>query len=48
MHAVLWSTREDDGSWNDRIFPRSSAYSTAMSVLAILAPEEPAFPRWEG
>ena len=39
MHEVLWRTRESDGSWNDRIFPRSSGYSTAMSVLALVAPD---------
>lgn len=31
------ATREGDGSWNDRVFPRSSAYGTAMAVLALLA-----------
>ena len=46
MQAVLWDTREDGGQWNDRIFPRSSAYSTAMCLLALLAPEGPSFPRW--
>jgi hypothetical protein len=34
---VLWRTREADGSWNDRIFPRSSSYGTAMALLALVA-----------
>lgn len=38
MHETLWRTREQDGGWNDRIFPRSKSYSTAMAMLALLAP----------
>ena len=45
LHAVLWRTREADGSWNDRVFPRSTSYSTAMVVLALRAPHL-RFPRW--
>lgn len=38
--ALLWRTRnEADGTWNDRVFTRSANYGTAMSVLAILAPQ---------
>ncbi len=38
--GLLWLTRNAaDGTWNDRVFPRSASYGTAMSVLAILAPE---------
>lgn len=33
----LWRTREGDGIWNDRIFPRSASYGTAMAVLALAA-----------
>ena len=31
-------TREENGGWNDRIFPRSEGYGTAMVVLALMAP----------
>ncbi len=34
--SVLLKSRDADGSWNDRVFARSAAYSTAMSVLALL------------
>lgn len=38
--GLLWRTyNADDGTWNDRVFPRSASYGTAMSVLAILAPD---------
>ena len=49
LRALLWRTREEDGSWNDRVFPRSASYSTAMAVLAIRAPtlQLPAWPTKE-
>lgn len=34
--AVLMRTRDADDTWNDRIFDRSKAYGTAMSVLALI------------
>ncbi len=38
--GLLWRTRDaESGTWNDRVFPRSAGYGTAMSVLAILAPQ---------
>ncbi|MGK0482970.1 MAG: hypothetical protein ACJAQ3_002952 [Planctomycetota bacterium] len=47
LAGLLWKTREEDGTWNDRIFPRTSSYSTAMSILALRAPELEAIPVWE-
>ena len=38
MAEHLWRTREENGGWNDRIFPRSEGYGTAMVVLALMAP----------
>lgn len=35
VNALLFSVREDDGSWNDRVFDRSAAYGTAMAMMAI-------------
>lgn len=34
-------TRDADGTWNDRIFPRSRNYGTAMIVLTLLADKTP-------
>ncbi|MEM8710321.1 MAG: prenyltransferase/squalene oxidase repeat-containing protein [Planctomycetota bacterium] len=45
--ALLWSTLEEDGTWNDRIFPRTASYSTAMSMLALRAPKRGPVPGWE-
>ncbi|QDU65755.1 prenyltransferase/squalene oxidase repeat-containing protein [Engelhardtia mirabilis] len=46
LRDKLASTRDANGTWNDRIFPRSASYSTAMAVLALLAPDLPATPDW--
>lgn len=35
FEAVLMRTRDPDNTWNDRVFDRSKAYGTAMSVLAL-------------
>ncbi len=46
MQHTLWKTREEDGGWNDRIFPRSKSYSTAMALLALMAPRMDPVPEW--
>ena len=38
LNRLLMSVRDEDGSWNDRVFPRSAAYGTAVTVLALTAP----------
>ncbi|MCP3918724.1 MAG: hypothetical protein GY711_24525 [bacterium] len=47
MVEVLWRTREEHGGWNDRIFPRTESYSTAMVLQALIAPRLPAVPEWK-
>ena len=32
---VLMKTKDSDNTWNDRVFDRSKAYGTAMSLLAL-------------
>lgn len=46
LAQLLWRTIEDDGTWNDRIFPRTASYSTAMSLMALGAPGRAKFPEW--
>ena len=36
FREVLLRTKAADNTWNDRVFERSKAYGTAMSVLALL------------
>lgn len=47
LAEVLWRTREEDGSWNDRIFPRTASYSTAMAMMALGAKDHGAFAEWD-
>jgi hypothetical protein len=45
--AVIRKTRDEDGTWNDRVFERSKAYGTAMIVHALLGAKQPLPPRLE-
>ncbi len=46
LRELLWRTIEGQGAWNDRIFPRTESYSTAMSVLALIASDLPVVKVW--
>ena len=46
LRELLWKVREKSGGWNDRIFPRSENFGTAMSLLALLQPTVPPPVRW--
>jgi hypothetical protein len=43
---VILRTREDDGTWNDRVFSRSKNYGTASIVLALLGEKTPVPPKY--
>ncbi|MEZ5975044.1 MAG: hypothetical protein R3F33_01870 [Planctomycetota bacterium] len=47
LRGLLARTQEADGGWNDRIFPRSESYSTAMCILALQAPNLAAQATWQ-
>lgn len=36
FRELLFQVRDKDGTWNDRVFPRSASFGTAMSVLALM------------
>lgn len=38
LRERLWAVRMEDGMWNDRVFPRTANYGTAITVLALTAP----------
>ncbi len=46
INALLFSVRQEDGSWNDRVFPRTANYGTAMAAMALMMPETPAPAPW--
>ena len=35
FNKVLMKTRDDDNTWNDRVFQRSRGFGTAMAILAL-------------
>jgi len=37
--ALLFRVRAENGSWNDRVFARSSAYGTAMAMMSLMGPK---------
>jgi hypothetical protein len=47
INELLFSVRLPDGTWNDRVFTRSSNYGTAMAMLATMMPQATTPPRWE-
>jgi hypothetical protein len=44
---VILRTRDEDGTWNDRVFERSRNYGTAMIALALLGDRTPVPPKYE-
>jgi len=38
LHALLAQVRDRDGTWNDRVFPRSACFGSSMATMALLAP----------
>jgi len=38
LEGLLTKVRDEDGTWNDRVFPRSAAYGSSMATMALLAP----------
>ncbi len=48
LRRRLFEVREVDGSWNDRVFPRSRNFGTAMSLMALLMPDLPPPATYDG
>jgi hypothetical protein len=44
---VILRTRQNDGTWNDRVFDRSKGYGTAVVVLALLGDKAPLPPKYQ-
>jgi hypothetical protein len=44
---VILKTRDADGTWNDRVFPRTRNYGTAMVVVALLGEQVALPPRYQ-
>lgn len=46
LQARLARIQEPEGGWNDRVFPRSRSFGTAMGILALLQPALDPPARW--
>ncbi len=46
LYRLLWKVREESGGWNDRVFPRSENFGTAMTMLALSEPGRVSPARW--
>jgi hypothetical protein len=46
LDKLFWAVREADGGWNDRVFPRSENFGTAMTLLALKSPTLRPPARW--
>jgi len=46
MLDTLLKTRDADGTWDDRVFPRTRNYGTSMAVLALLMDKAPMPAAW--
>jgi hypothetical protein len=42
----IFSVRLEDGTWNDRVFPRSASFGTASVMIAILSKDMPRPVAW--
>ena len=47
LNWLLWQTRGEDGTWNDRVFERSAAYGSAMASMSVTMPSAPAPKHWK-
>ncbi|MFM8873295.1 MAG: prenyltransferase/squalene oxidase repeat-containing protein [Phycisphaerales bacterium] len=43
---LLAAVRDADGTWDDRVFPRSRSFGTAMAIMALVRPDLPAPAAW--
>lgn len=44
IRQLLFLTRSSDGSWNDRVFARSSSYGTSVAILSLTMTNTPVPP----
>ncbi len=46
LYERLFSVKLENGTWNDRVFPRTASYGTSQALMVMLAPELPEPARW--
>ncbi len=45
LAQLLFSVQLEDGTWNDRIFPRTANYGTSIAAMSLLMPSAPPLAR---
>ena len=46
LYERLFSVRLENGTWNDRVFPRTASYGTSQALLVMLMPNLPEPAHW--
>jgi hypothetical protein len=46
LQQLLWAVRDADGTWDDRVFPRSRSFGTAMALMSLHRPALAAPAAW--
>jgi hypothetical protein len=46
LAELLFSVQQPDGSWNDRVFPRTAGYGTSIAAMSLLMPSAPPLARF--
>jgi hypothetical protein len=46
FEQLLFAVRDQDGTWDDRVFPRTRNFGTAMTLMALQRPQFPAPAQW--
>lgn len=46
LYDLLFSVRLEDGTWNDRVFPRTANYGTSQALMVFVMPQMPRPARW--
>lgn len=47
LHDKLFAVRLENGTWNDRVFPRTANYGTSQTLMCLVAPGMPRPAGWK-
>ena len=47
LEQLVFAVRDEDGTWDDRVFPRSRSFGTAMALMGLMRPQAPSPATWK-
>jgi hypothetical protein len=47
LEQLVFAVRDEDGTWDDRVFPRSRSFGTAMALMGLMRPQSAAPATWK-